>query len=104
MNDNRIRGKFQAGLPRRDRDLLSKRTIVPEFSCAHKDPTNYHVTRKRQIRTDNQMDYNYHSITAAPQVRPAPKTINSTRSPRRIFPEVTASSSAIATEAADVLP
>ena len=46
----------------------------------------------------------YHSITAAPQVNPAPKTTRRIRSPRRMRPMVTASSSAIATEAAEVLP
>jgi len=46
----------------------------------------------------------YHSITAAPQVSPAPKTSNMIKSPRCTRPEVTASSRAIATEAAEVLP
>src|SRR6266404_3269612 len=46
----------------------------------------------------------HHSITAAPQVRPAPKTISKIRSPRWTRPEVTASSRAMATEAAEVLP
>ena len=43
-------------------------------------------------------------MTAAPHVRPAPKTTSKIRSPRWIFPEATASSSAMATDAADVLP
>ena len=46
----------------------------------------------------------YHSMTAAPQVSPAPKTTSSISSPRDTFPEETASSKAIATEAAEVLP
>jgi hypothetical protein len=43
-------------------------------------------------------------MTAAPQVKPAPKTIIKIKSPRWIFPEETASSNAMATDAADVLP
>src|SRR5439155_13333534 len=46
----------------------------------------------------------HHSITAAPHVRPAPKTTIITRSPRWMRPECTASSRAIATDAAEVLP
>lgn len=47
---------------------------------------------------------NHHSMTAAPQVKPAPKTTKSTRSPGLMRPAPTASSSAIATLAALVLP
>jgi hypothetical protein len=46
----------------------------------------------------------YHSITAAPHVKPAPNTTNKIKSPRAIFPDETASSKAIATDAAEVLP
>ena len=43
-------------------------------------------------------------MTAAPQVKPAPKTTSKIKSPRETFPAATASSSAIATDAAEVLP
>src|SRR5262249_20349690 len=46
----------------------------------------------------------YHSMTAAPHVSPAPNATSNTRSPRRMRPDSTASSSAIGTEAPDVLP
>src|SRR5262249_55181626 len=46
----------------------------------------------------------HHSITAAPHVNPAPNTIRRIKSPRRTIPEVTASSRAIATDAAEVFP
>src|SRR6266516_3462669 len=46
----------------------------------------------------------HHSMTAAAQVRPAPKTTIKTRSPRWMRPWLTASSSAMATEAAEVFP
>ena len=40
MDNNRIGGKFKAGLPRFHRDVLLKRITVPEFSCTHKDTLN----------------------------------------------------------------
>ena len=43
-------------------------------------------------------------MTAAPHVSPAPKTTSRIRSPRWILPDATASSSAMATDAAEVLP
>ena len=48
--------------------------------------------------------HDHHSITAAAQVSPAPNTTISTRSPRCKRPSETASSKAMATEAAEVLP
>src|SRR6185436_12440417 len=61
---------------------------------------------KVQFRTGNGVRgfRSYHSMTAAPQVRPAPKTIRRIRSPALTVPDSTASSRAIATEAAEVLP
>src|ERR1035437_3460785 len=46
----------------------------------------------------------HHSMMAAPQVKPAPNAMIKIRSPRWTFPERTASSSAMATDAAEVLP
>src|ERR1051325_4352394 len=46
----------------------------------------------------------HHSITAAPQVRPAPNATSRIKSPRCTRPEWTTSSNAMATEAAEVLP
>jgi len=36
VDDNRIGGKFKAGLPHFQSDVLLKRIAVPEFSCTHK--------------------------------------------------------------------
>src|ERR1039457_2565220 len=46
----------------------------------------------------------YHSMTAAPQVSPAPKTTIKIKSPRWTRPDATASSKAMATEAAEGFP
>src|SRR5690606_34841123 len=45
-----------------------------------------------------------HSTTAAPAVKPAPKAAISSRSPALMRPAATASTSAIGTDAAEVLP
>lgn len=56
----------------------------------------------------SQNDYNnsrvYHWIRALPQVKPPPKAVKMTLSPRFIEPERTASSKAMAVEADDELP
>src|ERR1044071_1267551 len=62
-------------------------------------PSTKWLARKRLCR--NKV---HHSMTAAPQVNPAPNTISRIRSPRWMRPDSTASSRAMATDAAEVLP
>ena len=35
VDNNRISGKFKAGLPRLHGDVLLKQTVIAKFSCAH---------------------------------------------------------------------
>jgi hypothetical protein len=67
-------------------------------------PLGYHTPPDRQRADQENLRAHHHSITAAPQVSPAPNTRSSSRSPRSIFPARTTSSSASPTEAAEVFP
>ena len=52
VNDNRIRGEGQPGLPRFDSHLM-ERTTGFNFSRAHTAPSKYHTRRFRQVKRND---------------------------------------------------